>query len=172
MSTNQQKADSQSNPASGTPNKSSPQAKTPVRRSWMWLILLVLLVNYLLARLLFPSPLEPTLVPYSLFKQEVQKGNIKAINSQGNTITGRFQTPIAYVSEKTTPKAGPEARKRTDTASPEASKTGTNVVVLFRDPRGRNITRRLPWREGESGRGQLVTQILDALRREIKQGSP
>ena len=35
-------------------------------------------------------------MPYTLFKEEVRKGNVQAIHSQGDTITGRFKAPVTY----------------------------------------------------------------------------
>jgi cell division protease FtsH len=71
------------------------QAKMPPRRTWLWFVL-VLLANYVLMRLLIPSPGEPVTVPYTLFKEEVKKGNVKAIFSRGETIRGRFAAPVTY----------------------------------------------------------------------------
>jgi cell division protease FtsH len=135
--TNQQKTGGQSGTPSGTPNKRASQAKTPSRKSWLWLFLLILLINYLLVRLIFPSPQEPTSIPYTLFKQEVQRGNVGAINSQGNTITGRFQTPIAYSAEKTEPEAKPEVAERTGARAQKTNKTVTSFKTTapsFADP--------------------------------------
>ena len=75
--------------------KGTGQAKMPPRRTWLWFVL-VLLANYLLVRLLMPSPEAPVTVPYTLFKEEVRKGNVEAIYSQGETITGRFAAPVTY----------------------------------------------------------------------------
>ena len=84
-------------PADGRPGaaKDTGQAKMPPRRTWLWFVL-VLLANYLLVRLLMPSPEGPVTVPYTLFKEEVGKGNVEAIYSQGETITGRFAAPVTY----------------------------------------------------------------------------
>ena len=75
--------------------KGTGQAKMPPGRTWLWL-LGVLLANYLLVRFLLPSPEAPVTVPYTLFKEEVGKGNVEAIYSQGETITGRFKAPVTY----------------------------------------------------------------------------
>ena len=79
-------------PASG---KGSAQAKIPPRRTWLW-FLVILVINYLLVRLLIPGPEAPTTVPYTFFKEQVSKGNVQAINSQGEAITGSFITPVTY----------------------------------------------------------------------------
>jgi cell division protease FtsH len=90
-------------PADGGPGarKSAEQAKVPPGKTWLWFVL-ILVANFLLGRLLMPSPETPVTVPYTLFKQEVGKSNVAAIYSQGDTITGRFTTSIIYppLSEK------------------------------------------------------------------------
>jgi cell division protease FtsH len=72
----------------------------PPRRSWAWFAV-VLLANFLVARLLFPGPEGPVTVPYTLFKEQVGKGNVHMIHSQGATVTGRFKTPVVYPSPAT-----------------------------------------------------------------------
>ena len=52
--------------------------KTPAGRTWLWLVL-VLAGNFWLARVLMPGPEAPVTVPYTLFKEEVGKGNVQAI---------------------------------------------------------------------------------------------
>src|SRR5918999_235169 len=69
--------------------------KIPPGKTWLWL-LGVLLANYLLVRLLLPGPEAPITVPYTLFKEQVGKGNVEAIYSQGESITGRFKTAVTY----------------------------------------------------------------------------
>ena len=54
-------------------SKGPPPTKMPPR-TWGW-FLLVVVVNYLLVRLLIPSATAPVAVPYTLFKEEVGKGN-------------------------------------------------------------------------------------------------
>ena len=75
--------------------KGTVQAKMPPGKTWLW-FLGILLANYLLMRLLLPSPEAPVTVPYTLFKEEVAKRNVEAIHSQGETITGRFKSPVTY----------------------------------------------------------------------------
>ena len=75
--------------------KGAAQAKMPPRKSWLWFVL-ILLANFLLVRLLTPGPEAPVTVPYTLFKEEVGKRNVHAIFSRGDTITGRFKTPVTY----------------------------------------------------------------------------
>ncbi len=117
--------------------KGSEKAKMPPSQTWLW-FLGALLANYLLVRLIFP-PEAPITVPYTLFKAEVGKGNVAAIYSQGETITGRFKTTVAYAStdkKGATPSAEPQK-----TAKPARRRRGQNGEQLhdypayFRRPR-------------------------------------
>ena len=82
--------------ADPTPSpKGLPPASMPPRRTWGWFLLAIAL-NYLLFRSLIPSAAAPVAVPYTFFKEEVHKHNVKAIYSQGETITGKFSSPVTY----------------------------------------------------------------------------
>jgi cell division protease FtsH len=102
-STGQQKGRT-SNPAStgrvqpADPRSGAPKGtgqNMPPRKAWLWFVA-VLVVNFFLARLLFPSAEGPLTVPYTLFKEEVAKDNVQAIYSRGDTMTGRFKAPVTY----------------------------------------------------------------------------
>jgi len=84
-------------PANNRPGaaKGGGQTKIPPRRAWLW-FMVILLANYVLIRLLAPGAEAPVTVPYTLFKEEVGKGNVESIYSRGETITGRFKTPVTY----------------------------------------------------------------------------
>jgi cell division protease FtsH len=101
------------------------QAKMPPRRTWLWFVL-VLLVNYLLMRLLMPSPGAPVTIPYTLFKEEVKKGNVQAIFSRGDTIRGRFAAPVTY------PPAGEQSAA--PSGEPHTATTFTTTLPSFVDP--------------------------------------
>lgn len=83
----------------------------PPGKVWLWFVV-ILLVNFLVGRLLAPGPEAPVTVPYTLFKEEVGKGNVQAIFSRGETITGRFKAQVAYppAEEKS---AAPKTEPRT-----------------------------------------------------------
>jgi cell division protease FtsH len=89
---------------SGAP-KDSAQSKMPRRNTWM-IFIAILFANYLLARLLSPGPQTPVTVPYTLFKTEVEKHNVQAIYSRGETVSGRFKDTVTYApsSEKSVPR--------------------------------------------------------------------
>src|SRR5690554_3394079 len=77
------------------PSADKPQSNMPPSRTWLWFLLL-LLFNYFLMSTFFPSPDAPVTIPYTLFKEEVFKGNVKSIYSKGETITGQFDETVIY----------------------------------------------------------------------------
>ncbi len=70
-------------------------SKMPPQRVWLW-FLLVLLANFLLIRLLKPGAEPSVTVPYTLFKEEVSKGNVESIYSRGDVLTGRFRSAVTW----------------------------------------------------------------------------
>jgi cell division protease FtsH len=117
-------SDPKSGPAEGTPHATMPPPKT-----WLGFVV-ILLANYLLMRLLLPGPETPVTVPYTLFKEEVGKNNVQVIFSRGESITGRFKSPVTYppageksASSKGAPQAGSEGGSEPRRAS--------NTVTLF-----------------------------------------
>ncbi len=82
------------NNGQGGPNLPEPN-KLPPRRAWL-LFAIILLINYLIVKTFFPAGNAPITVPYTVFKQEVAKGNVKSIYSQGASIEGRFAAPVTW----------------------------------------------------------------------------
>jgi len=58
-------------------------------------------------------------VPYTFFKEEVSKGNVQAIYSQGESITGRFKAPVTY----------PPAGEKNATPSGQSRTSGEKSAV-------------------------------------------
>jgi cell division protease FtsH len=77
---------------SGAP-QSSWKPTMPPRKTWLWFVL-ILLANFVLARLIMPSAEGPVTVPYTLFKEQVTKNNVQSIYSRGDSLTGRFKSPV------------------------------------------------------------------------------
>src|ERR687898_1138039 len=102
------------------------QSTMPPRRSWLWFAL-ILLVNFMLFRFLFPGPEAPVEVPYTLFKEEVRSGNVEAIYSQGDTVEGMFKEPVTY------PPEGEESSEP-DSKPSSTSETFTTALPSFVDP--------------------------------------
>jgi cell division protease FtsH len=91
------------------PNSAQPPkltaASLPPRKYWPWFFL-VLLVNYLLVSSLLPQPNAPVTVPYTVFREEVAKGNVSAIYSRGTTIQGRFKAAVTWPTPEEVKQAG------------------------------------------------------------------
>jgi cell division protease FtsH len=94
----------------------------PPRRTWLT-FLIILGVNFLLMRLLFPPP-TPGRVPYTLFKQEVEQGNVDRIYSRGERITGRFKQAVTW----------PAAPDTLTGAEPKAVTDFSTTLPSFVDP--------------------------------------
>jgi cell division protease FtsH len=92
----------------GPPSGPGNQSAMPPRKAWATFAL-ILLANYFLVRLLFPDPTAPASVPYTTFKEQVAKGNVQSIYSQGANIEGRFVEPVTWPppGEATGPRAAP-----------------------------------------------------------------
>jgi cell division protease FtsH len=119
--------------------KSAEKWKMPPGRTWLWFVG-ILLANYLVMRLLVPSPEAPVTIPYTLFKEEIGKRNVESIYSQGESITGRFKTAVTYPpkEEKSETASNETKQPRERSATPRpASKTATNFTTTlpaFVDP--------------------------------------
>ena len=114
-------------------------AKMPPRKMWLW-FLLVLVANFLLVRLMAPGAEAPVTVPYTLFKEEVRKGNVQSIYSRGDTITGRFKAPVTYPpagDKSAAPKAEPQstgARGAAPASPPKPASSFATTLPSFVDP--------------------------------------
>ena len=113
------------------------KAKMPPQRTWVWFVV-VLIANFLLMRALLPEADAPLTVPYTLFKEQAAKGNVKEIHSRGDAITGRFATPVTYPLPADPAKtSGAPATSNQRTAAREQPKTGTTFTTTlptFVDP--------------------------------------
>src|SRR5687767_6958632 len=78
-------------------------------RRWLWLLAALLLVNWLVTPLfLQESAPNRITVPYSMFKAEVEKGNVAEIVSQGDVVQGTFKQAVT---SPQTPRAGREPER-------------------------------------------------------------
>jgi len=106
---------------------------------WVWFLVIVI-VNYLLMRLLTPGGEPSVTVPYTVFKEEVSKGNVQAIYSRGDTIKGRFKAPVTYPPashDSVAPKGGSPAnkeRRATPQPVPKTALTFETVLPTFVGP--------------------------------------
>jgi ATP-dependent Zn protease len=100
-------------------------ATMPPSRTWLT-FLLILIVNYALVRLFLPSPDAPVSVPYTVFKSEVEKANVEAIYSRGESVQGRFIKAVTW------PPAGDD--EATPSAAPRSSTDFETTLPFFLDP--------------------------------------
>ncbi|HEU5173687.1 MAG TPA: ATP-dependent zinc metalloprotease FtsH [Gemmatimonadaceae bacterium] len=77
------------------PKPQAAKPPIPPRRTWLT-FLVILLINFVLVRFLFPPGEEAVTVPYTLFKQEAGRRNVAEIYSRGESITGRFRSPVTF----------------------------------------------------------------------------
>ena len=120
------------------PNKPQQRPPTPPaqpppqmpRRSWLGFIL-VLLINYLAFRFIFPNT-ESAKIPYSDLQAAGDAGQRRAVLGRGDRVSGRFVRPIDFPAKPdSTAKAEP--RKVTDF---------TTTIPAFADPGARVAARR------------------------------
>jgi cell division protease FtsH len=125
-------------------------------------------VNFVLARLLMPGAEGPVTVPYTLFKEEVTKGNVQAIHSRADVITGKFKSPVTYPppSEKApAPGGSPPATSERSATPPSAPKAVTcfhDHASLVRRPWAGSVLdhpRRRDQRQTDRGSRGLVDDI-------------
>jgi cell division protease FtsH len=64
-------------------------------RPWAILAVFVLL-NAMLAPVLFPEAVDRVTVPYTTFKEQVQAGNVLEITSRGDAIQGTFKSAVTW----------------------------------------------------------------------------
>jgi cell division protease FtsH len=85
--------------------------------------LVVLLANFLLIRLLFPSQ-DVGQVPYTVFREQVVRRNVVTVFGQGERITGRFRTPVVF----------PTAPDSLTGATPDTITAFSTTLPSFVDP--------------------------------------
>jgi cell division protease FtsH len=76
------------------PNRSN-KPKLPYSRILL-IFLAILIGNYLLVNYFFPEKESDITIPYTLFKEQVASGNVKAIYTKGEHISGKFENEITY----------------------------------------------------------------------------
>jgi cell division protease FtsH len=62
---------------------------------FLWLILGLLIVNWLLSSM-FTGATSPVTISYSFFLTQARSGNVQSVNSTGDTIQGTFRHEVAY----------------------------------------------------------------------------
>jgi cell division protease FtsH len=65
------------------------------RKPWFWLAALVLLVGNWVIYVNMSGAPDPAPVPYTLFRAQVERGNVTEVTSRRDEIQGRFRTAVA-----------------------------------------------------------------------------
>ena len=129
----------QANSSGSGLRKQIEQVKMPPGRTWL-LFMLILLTNFFLVKMLMPGAEAPVTVPYTVFKEEVRKGNVEAIYGRADTITGRFASPVTYPRARDQPAASnrdsqathrPEGTSRS--IAPKTAMTFETTLPSFAD---------------------------------------
>src|SRR5690242_21377546 len=123
-----------STPGSERPNTAKPP---PPTRAWppgrMWLIfVLVLVANFAITRFFTPGEETPIAVPYTVFKEQVAKGNVEAIYSRGADVEGRFAQAVTYPTAKAPDREPPV--KGLPRGEPRTSRTFKTTLPSFLEP--------------------------------------
>ncbi|MBK8277049.1 MAG: hypothetical protein IPK92_14810 [Nitrospira sp.] len=94
--------------------KNTEPANVPPGKTWLWFVF-ILVANFLLGRLLIPTPEAPITVPYTLFKQEVGKKTSRRSTVKGTPLRADSQLQ-SYISrwEKRTPGSGGETKTKNE----------------------------------------------------------
>src|SRR5579884_1146800 len=117
---------------------SNPLSHMPGRRAWLT-FLIILAGNYLVMRLLLPNPEEPITIPYTTFKEQVDKGNVESIYSKGASIEGRFQKPVTWPAPgskdaRAAARQDKGAARWLEQAGPRTANTFTTTLPAFVGP--------------------------------------
>jgi cell division protease FtsH len=112
-------------PGAKPANKDGPGGIFSGRTALVFLLMLGL--NYLLMRALFVDPEAPIRIPYTVFKAQVEKKNVKAIFARGESIEGMFAKEVTWPP----PPAKGEEKPATP---PRKAKAFETTVPAFIDP--------------------------------------
>jgi cell division protease FtsH len=102
-------------------NEQGDRPKRPggsARRSWL-LFLGLLLFNYFVIARVVPDQADRPEIPYTLFRQQVEQGNVVEVTTRGDTIQGSFKEPV---------------KNPQDPQDTSAHKDFTTHLPIFADP--------------------------------------
>jgi cell division protease FtsH len=89
-------------PGGGQPPQRLP--RMPGSRNFWLLILALLVLNYVIVGLFAPGRAESVKIPYSPnFLAQVDDNNVKAVNTEGESVSGEFNKEVRYPDDKADP---------------------------------------------------------------------
>lgn len=116
-------------PERRTPPGQNQKWQWPSARIWFW-IFGILALNYFLGKYFFPGNDTAVTVSYTLFKEQVGKGNVEEVFAQGLSISGKFREPVTIPARK----EDAEAPAIGGNNKPVEAKNFTTQVPSFIDP--------------------------------------
>jgi cell division protease FtsH len=97
-------------------------------------VLFVIAGNFLVMRACSPDP-NSIAIPYTVFKQQVEAGNVVRVTGEGDTIRGTFATEVEYPTAETTETESPApAKSFAERMAPQSSKEFRTQRPVFADP--------------------------------------
>jgi len=98
------------------------------------LFLLLLILNLLVFRQFFADP-EPALtIPYTVFKEQAEAGNVAEVYNQGQRIEGRFVEPVTYPPAAAADGRGGAGEATAPRREPRTGTTFETTLPTFVDP--------------------------------------
>ncbi len=123
----------------GGPGPDMPPNMPPMRpvgcSSWLLLMLGLFVVNYIVVNLFFPSPAAPIEVPYNVFRQQVEAGNVVSVATRADVVQGIFDEPVTIPLPEDVAVADMEPRtvERFSTTLPSFLEPGLETLLLEND---------------------------------------
>jgi cell division protease FtsH len=113
-------------PATGADPPPRGRFRLPGGRNFWWILLALLALNWFIVSLI-PDRESRLDVPYSLFREQVEAGNVTEVTSQGDTIQGRFDEEVTY------PEGSDSSDTDFETIRPAFADDGLLQLLLARD---------------------------------------
>src|SRR5215213_5728021 len=103
-------------------------------RRWLWVLVGLLVLNWLLTPYLLPEPAQERLtVPYTTFKEQVVAGNVSEVTSRGDLIQGTFKQAVTYPPAGSAGAGGTATAGGSSAAPRSATQFETRVPVFAND---------------------------------------
>ncbi len=115
----------------GKPMPKTAPPKLP-RMVWIWFFI-ILALNFGLVRSIFGTGEQVVNVPYTLFKAEVERGNVRAVYGKGEKIGGEFNEAVTWPQDTATQtlhQRAPSQVKRFKTVLPAFANTQLEDLLL------------------------------------------
>ena len=140
----------------GQPEPEAPKRTSPFRLGRFWLILAALLLLNILIVSLLPDRTDRLSVPYTTFREEVARGNVQEITSEGDTIQGEFRAEITFPGPEDTLMSDPPETMTSDLFETERPAFADDELIQLLIDNDVIVNARPP----DTGRSLLATILL------------